>query len=375
MQNNRVKEYSVVLKSEYIDSFRCSKAANSLDINLSEKFKHEMKVFADIESDFNVGLIIGQSGSGKTTLAKQIFGEDAAAVCFDENSPVIDQFPENMSYEECACALNGVGLSSVPCWIRPMNVLSNGQKNRAEIALKLSKASENTVSVIDEWTSVVDRTSAKVMSLCASKLARKERKKIVFVSCHYDVVEWLNPCWIIDCNTSKFEDRRLLWRNFERKEKLQFQVREVGRETWSSFSKYHYLGKSLPGGKLFCYGLFMERNQVGFCCFANYVPWSDKTKKKILHLSRVVISPEYVGVGLGLRFVNICASDIKLKNFEVFAKFSSVPMHKSKERDKKNWQLVSKRKVMKKTVTGSKMIRKSGFREQVKVYSYKYIGD
>ena len=55
-----------------------------------------------------------------------------------------------------------MGLSQVPCWVRPAFTLSNGQQARAKIALTL--ADNKDLAVIDEWTSVVDRTVAKVMS-------------------------------------------------------------------------------------------------------------------------------------------------------------------------------------------------------------------
>ena len=69
----------------------------------------------------------------------------------------------------------------------------------------------------DEWTSVVDRNVAAVMSHSLQKKARRENKKIVLLSCHYDVLDWLNPDWVIDCNEQKFIDRRKEVENFQRK--------------------------------------------------------------------------------------------------------------------------------------------------------------
>ena len=40
--------------------------------------------------------------------------------------------PEEFEYKECASMLTGIGLNSVPCWIRPVKTLSSGQKARAE---------------------------------------------------------------------------------------------------------------------------------------------------------------------------------------------------------------------------------------------------
>ena len=88
-----MKTYSLTLESQPHDSFRCKKAANSLDIDMAKKLRHEFNVEADIESSFNVGLIVGASGSGKTTLAESIYGKDSLTRILDSSLPVIEQFP------------------------------------------------------------------------------------------------------------------------------------------------------------------------------------------------------------------------------------------------------------------------------------------
>jgi ABC-type ATPase with predicted acetyltransferase domain len=201
-----MKRYSLTLTSPVSDSYRCQKAANSLDIDTKKKSVHKIEIEADLDTPYNIGVIVGASGSGKTTLAHEIFGED----CFDTHltnlEPVIEQFPEKYSYDECAKMLSGMGLTSVPCWIRPAYTLSNGQRARAEAALSMAKNEQLTV--IDEWTSVVDRTVAKVMSHCVQKHARQQKKTIVLCSCHYDILDWVSPDWIIDCNTQEYTDLR-----------------------------------------------------------------------------------------------------------------------------------------------------------------------
>jgi len=201
-----MKNYSLVLESEPWDSFRCKKAANSLDIDLSKKLRHEFSVDADIDSDYNVGLIVGASGSGKTTLGESIYGAESLNRVLDLKKPVIEQFPDAYTYDDCARALMGVGLSAVPCWIRPAVSLSNGQRERAEIALQMAQDKDEVI--IDEWTSVVDRTVGKIMSESIQRWARKTGKRVVLMSCHYDVFDWLQPDWVIDCNKQEFVDRR-----------------------------------------------------------------------------------------------------------------------------------------------------------------------
>ena len=57
--------------------------------------------------------------------------------------------------------------------------------------------------VFDEFTSVVDRQVAQTACLAVAKAVRKSEKRFVAVSCHYDILDWLEPDWIFDTNTMK----------------------------------------------------------------------------------------------------------------------------------------------------------------------------
>jgi ABC-type dipeptide/oligopeptide/nickel transport system ATPase subunit len=361
-----VQDYRLVLSSPVSNTFRCQKAANSLDIDTAKKSIHEFQVSADLETPYNLGLIVGASGSGKTTLAKHLFGENCFDFELDKEQPIIDQFPDSYSYEECAAQLIGIGLTSVPCWIRPFKTLSNGQQARAIAALQMSR---QDTFVVDEWTSVVDRTVAKAMSNCLQKHVRNHNKRVVVLSCHYDVIEWLNPDWIIDCNKQEYVDRRLLRRNFERTEKLTFDIREIDSSSWKYFSKYHYLSERLPAGLRCYFGLFHGEEQIGFQCFANYMPYR-KGRKVQMHFNRLVVHPDYVGLGLGIQFADVTSSIMAERGFDVWVKLSSTPLVRGLRRSP-DWVL---RNVARDTPVGKEnMGRGSGFRRHVKTYSFQYV--
>ena len=225
---------------------------------------------------------------------------------------------------------------------------------------------------------MVDRAVAKVMSHSVQKFARRAGRKLVLVGCHYDVIEWLDPDWIVDCNSQRFIDRRLLRPDERRrKERLEFTVREITSSSWSRFSQYHYLSKELAGGKAYYYGLFRDTDQIGFMAFSNYMPIR-KGQAPTFHSNRVVVHPDYAGLGLGLRFVNAACRDLhrRLRGFvDIRAAFSSTPMYRSRVRDVQNWQLVRvHRRIGRMPEAGEKMTRKKGFRENLKMYSFKYIG-
>lgn len=368
--------HHVRLESEVFTSYRCQRAANALDINTKEKSIHELSVDVPAnDEDFNVGLIVGASGSGKTTLAKQVYGDGCFRELLDLSRPIVDQFPETFSYDDCVAALNGVGLTQVPCWIRPAHTLSNGQRARAEAALQLAQVDQGGVVVLDEWTSVVDRTVAKVMSACLAKVARKQKRRIVVLSCHYDVIEWLDPDWIVDCNTAQLIDRRLLQPgqgDRRRTDRITFDVAEVDRSSWRYFEKYHYLSRRMPGGKVMTFGLFHDADQIGFQCYANYVPRRKGDRMK-MHSNRVVIHPDYAGLGLGIRLVNTTAEYMASLGYVVMAKFSSEPMYRARQGDPR-WRLMDVKRQLGATVVGGNMVRDGGFRENVKTYSFVYVG-
>ena len=369
-----VQNYVVSLSSPPATSFRCTKAANSVDLDLAKKLRHDLKISADLETPYSVGLIVGASGSGKTTLARQIWGDDFEKPLLNLARPVIDQLPENWSYDDCAKALSGVGLTQVVCWVRPAGTLSNGQRARAEIALQMARephedGSPGAPVVVDEWTSVVDRTVARVMSHTVQKWARKSNRSIVLLSCHYDVVDWLAPDWIIDCNKATYSDRRRL--RCSSQEELRFDVRRCNRSAWKFFSRYHYLSERVPGGHNEFFGLFHGDDQIGFQAFSNYVPHRPGTKK-IMHSNRVVIHPDYCGFGLGLRLTEACAPLMVQQGYRVMAKLSALPMVKPRLKNPR-WRLRDVKRAHKLTLGGN-MSRRGGFRLDVKTYSFEYVG-
>lgn len=91
-----------------------------------------------------------------------------------------------------------VGFGSVPSWLKPYGVLSNGEKMRVDLARALL---EKDFVVFDEFTSVVDRNVAETMCIATARTVRAKDKKFIAVSCHRDILQWLEPDWVFDTNT------------------------------------------------------------------------------------------------------------------------------------------------------------------------------
>lgn len=376
-----MQTYCVEINTEPSNSFRSKLAAQSVDLNLAEKLSHSLKVSAKLPDGYKVGLILGPSGSGKTTLAKKMFGDDCFDDLLDCNKAVIDQFDGVKEYSDVVKILNGVGLSQIPCWLKKPYELSNGQRARASIAVNFANSEKKTI-VIDEWTSVVDRTVAKAMSTSIARLLRSgdSNKQVVLVSCHYDIIEWVDPDWIIDCRSQSFLDRtKLTLEERKKKEQLQFNVFRDSGNSWGEFAKYHYLSKAKPCGKNYSFVLRDTHGmKVGFCNFMNYVP-KRKGRDFIFHANRIVIHPDYVGFGLGLKMTNLSADMVRKMHprSKIYIKFSSKPMLRACMKDPK-WRFVKEENNLKlaKSTLGrfAQSIKKSGLRYKVKTFTFSYIG-
>jgi GNAT superfamily N-acetyltransferase len=167
----------------------------------------------------------------------------------------------------------------------------------------------------------------KVMSHCVAKHARRSKRSIVLNSCHYDVIEWLDPDWIIDCNKQTYTDRRNRVGVEERTDRLRFDVYQADKRTWGYFSKYHYLSERLaPNSQV--YGLWCGVDQIGFQAFTPYIIGNFDT----YFSNRTVIHPDYAGLGLGIKLINETSKHMVKKGFKIKAKFSSTPIYKAMKR-------------------------------------------
>lgn len=148
---------------------------------------------------WNIGLIVGNSGTGKTSIAKNVFGDFNS--CEWSSDSIVENFSSSLKMDDITFSLGSVGFNSVPYWLKPFSVLSNGEKSRVELA---RLALEKDLVVYDEFTSLVDRDVAKSMANSVQKLFRKLDKRLVAVTCHHDVLDWLQPDWVFDTDKMEF---------------------------------------------------------------------------------------------------------------------------------------------------------------------------
>jgi ABC-type ATPase with predicted acetyltransferase domain len=186
-------EFFIHRESEINDnSFRVSAIKGTFDLSRSkieENFRGEIV----LPDDWRVGVIYGQSGTGKSTIARELFGEQYFRSPEYGASSVIDDMPKAATIDMITQMFTSVGFGSTPSWLKPYSVLSNGEKMRVDLARSL--LSDSPMIVFDEFTSVIDRHIAKIGSMCVQKTIRKGNKRFIAVSCHDDILEWLEPDW------------------------------------------------------------------------------------------------------------------------------------------------------------------------------------
>lgn len=189
-----VKETTPLIVSVQTDDFiKASEKAFDCRFDGTSKF-YPWKIPTNLPKDFKLGVIVGSSGSGKSTLLKQ-FGIEEVPV-WDSNKSIISHFD---TPDEAINKMGAVGLNSIPSWYKPYHVLSNGEKFRADLSRKLKSN-----SIIDEFTSVVDRNVAKAASVSLSRYVKtNDIKNIVLATCHRDILDWLQPDWVIDTDAGE----------------------------------------------------------------------------------------------------------------------------------------------------------------------------
>lgn len=278
--------------------------------------------------DWNIGVIYGGSGSGKTTLLKE-FGS-LTSDNFDDTKPLISNF-DWLEPKEASYLLSAMGLSSVPTWLRPYNLLSNGEQYRAALAYKVGKAKDNEVILIDEFTSVVDRDVAKAMSNALQKYIRRQNKKIILASCHFDIMDWLVPDWSYNPQKGRVERLPCLRQN---KPKINLEVFRCRYEAWDLFKSHHYLTEDLSKSAK-CFMATWNGKPIGFNAV---LPLPSGTLKNAFRMSRTVILPDFQGLGLGGALSDYIAK-LYVKDGKRFYAKTSNPALWNKRENSKRWRV------------------------------------
>lgn len=356
-----------LFSSETPQSKTCKVQIDSIAAELAQSFDYDFDgthtfnppIMPDLPKDFGIGLIVGPSGSGKSTVLSRL-GEEMVFQ-WDTNKAIASHFS---SAAEARDKLGAVGLNSIPAMLRPYHVLSTGEKFRADLAIRLSDG-----AIIDEFTSVVDRNVAKS---CANALRRYisagGARNIILATCHYDVVEWLEPDWIFDTSTGQMSGRGSVHRPTIHIELLPCKV-----SAWQAFRDHHYLDGNINKSSR-CWIAVWESVVVGFASCISFPSgnWSNGWREH-----RTVILPDFQGLGIGTRISDAIGEIILSENGRYFSKTSNHRMGEYRNASQK-WKPTSKNQKDRQDYANGRKTKESGhsWRHINRVcYSHEYIGD
>lgn len=282
--HNRVSDF---------DSYRAARVKSLFNAENGCNFDLEIEV--DLSGDWNIGVVVGPSGSGKTSIGKIIFGEDKIYDYHDgwsPDKPIIDEIAPGEDFNMVTGALANVGLGDVPAWLRPFRVLSNGEQFRAGLARIVCEKPQEIV--VDEFTSVVDRQIAKIGSQAFQKAWRRNNPtgKVVLLTPHYDILDWVQPDWVIDTKTKTFE------RGVPRQRpKIELDIWKVNASYWKFYKPHYYLDLPEPVAAEHYIGTVNGE----LCCHICICP---RFETHGYRGTRLVTMPEWQGAGVGSRFLN-----------------------------------------------------------------------
>lgn len=273
------------------DSFRANKVKSLFNPEHGHIWQH----IADLpieNFEWKIGLVVGPSGSGKTSIGSRIF-DGGIHDLYDgwaDDKPIVDCVAPDKPLNDVTAALSAVGLGDVPSWLRPFKVLSNGEKFRAGLARLVVERPQR--AVVDEFTSVIDRQIAKVGAAAFAKTWRKGNGQIVLLSCHYDIIEWLQPDWIYDTAEARFSRDCL-----RQRPTIDLKIYQVSGSAFRHFKPHYYLDLPHPVAAQYFIGVIGNEP----VCHLAVTPLFTA---KAYRATRLVVMPEWQGIGVGTKFLN-----------------------------------------------------------------------
>lgn len=291
----------IVVESPIVESPRVLQLRGLFDLPSERTSRLEWTAQLPLaERPWQIGLICGPSGCGKSTLARHLWPDEYARstrLDWPTDRAVVDAFPEELSIHEVTALLAAVGLNSPPAWLRPFPVLSTGQQFRATLA-RLLAAPAGQLLVFDEYTSVVDRTVARIGSAAVARAIRARAVRFVAVTCHDDVEDWLQPDWVHHPAEERFS-----WRCLQPRPRIGLDIQRCSARLWRLFAPHHYLSHSLAPSAV-CFLARWNRLPVAFSAWLPFVGTGPPARRE----HRTVTLPDFQGVGIGNALSALIAS-------------------------------------------------------------------
>ena len=317
-------------QTPYKKTFRTEQICGIYDLQPESILKKQFDFDIDLTFDWQIGVIVGTSGSGKTSLAKKLFKDNYVKdITWESKSSFVDEFDKKINVKDIIKCLGAIGFASPPLWLLPYDALSTGQQFRVNVVRALLESKD--LVCFDEFTSVVDRQVAKIGSHCINKFVRKTKKRFIAVSCHYDILEWLEPDWVFDVNKNE------LFRGRLRRPELNIEVYKSEQQVWKLFKEYHYLNTSInPTAQ--CFVALLWDKPVAI---SSVIHFPHPTVRNIKKAHRTVVLPDYQGMSIGNKLSDFVGEYYTSKGY-TFLSTTSQPSMIYYRNKSKNWVVTRK---------------------------------
>src|SRR5262249_14107070 len=135
-------------------------------------------------------------------------------------------------------------------------------------------------------------------SAAFARTVRAKNVRAVCVTCHDDVIDWLQPDWTYLPATNQFA-----WRCLRRRPDVVVEVSRCGKEQWRLFAPHHYLSGGLAPSAT-CLLARWQGRPVAFSAWLPFVGSGPPARRE----HRTVTLPDFQGAGTGPALSALAAS-------------------------------------------------------------------
>ncbi|MBA1430028.1 hypothetical protein [Pseudomonas orientalis] len=328
---------------------------------LSEKGWIESLSNLDIPTN-GIVLITGASGVGKSLLLREISQHFSAIRKIPDHIDKEKSIAEIISYDDAGAViryLSKFGLGEPRILIGPFSHLSDGQKERFLIASALIQG--NGPLILDEFTTRLDRRTAHIVAINLGKILRANEQSAFIASCHDDIVDFLKPDIHIElCSDGKHRILNKKIKNANILESLKIEIKKGTIEDYKKLSRYHYendnpndidmlvplvdhVVAAYSQGELVGVNLCIRPWPKAFEIFPEF----SEVNKSILQSFRVIVHPQYRGIGLTKALDVIPNSNTKiLLSWSAFSSYYSFPILANYQRFHSPFEIMSEAEIL-----------------------------